>query len=105
MLNRFIILILILLFMGCAYDFQKEAVYTWEIMQERIPKCRDKEMPMIMIDNNLELPLMGKYIQSCNLIILKYAYFDILEHEFHHACGDMFGEHYLPIEVGGDWRR
>ncbi len=99
MLNKLIIIFLVLLFVGCARDFQTEAVYTWKIMQERIPECRDKTMPVIVFDENLKT--MGIYNKDLNLIVLKYAYVDVLEHEFRHACGDMMGENYQPIEVGG----
>jgi hypothetical protein len=102
-MKRLIILTLTLLFTNCAYDFQKEAKYTWQIMQERIPDCRDREIPKIFIDSGL--PLMGVYIEKHNLIILKYEYADVLHFELLRACGVITVEHYCPIAISGDWRK
>ena len=90
LLKPILIVVSLILMAGCAYDFQKEAVYTWDIMQERIPECRNRAIPMIIIDEKFDD--MGRYFRSFNVIVLKYKYTDVLEHELLHACGYILEE-------------
>ena len=85
---KWLLILLIVLSIGCATSIS-DIDYTWGLMQDRLPECRNIEQPEVVIDERVKRAV---YVKSEHRIYWNGWDYNVLVHEFKHACGIHGGE-------------
>jgi hypothetical protein len=91
-----VVLVMAWLLTGCATKWHEWNKDVWNSVKAEYPECKDKQQPRtILLQGGMFFPLW-------NTVVLCYpTSFEVLDHEYRHACGDMQGSSIKSMTI---WR-